>query len=157
MDAVLEALWAFLSGAVVAFVERYWSAGLVCTALAYYGTQGLKVAIRDYVEAKGGKGYRPPWYRSALFFTPAAVGTFSGAVLGQLEATPYLAGEGAIAGLVMGLLASVTVKIVRARAKRHGLIDETSQDLTLEPMPAVRSDVPTDPVVIDPPKDGGGP
>lgn len=154
MDQLLEALWTFLSGALVAFAERYWSAGVTCTALAYYATRGAKVAIRDYVEARGGKGYRPPWYRTVLFFTPGIVGTISGALLGQLEITPYAAGEGALAGAVAGLSASVTVTILRRRAAKHGLISEhTSQDLTLEPMPAVRSDVPTDPVVVDAPKD----
>lgn len=154
MDALTDALWAFLTGNVVPFLDHFWSLLVVCTLVPFYATRGLKVFLKDYVEARYGKGVRPFWYRTLLFMFPIVVGGVWGPTLGFMESTPYGWAEGLQGGVVLGGACTVVVKITKRFLQKRGILDEsTSQDLTIQPMPAIRSsDIPTDPIVTDPTK-----
>lgn len=150
--------WAISNGQMIAM--RYWLAFVVATAVASWVTRQIKIAIRDYLEAKTGKKNppRPWWYRWVLMAAPVPIATGVGALVGLVEYVDHTAGEGALVGLVAGISASGTVTIFKALRKKAARaagvdIESTSEDLTLEPMPAInRSDIPTDPIVTDPTK-----
>lgn len=148
--------WATANGQQI--VMRYWLAFTVSTAVAAWVTRQLKIAFRDYLEAKHGTAYRPWYYRWVLMAVPVPIATGVGALVGLVEYVDHTAGEGAFVGLLAGIGASGTVTLFKAirrkAAKTAGIdIESTSEDLTLEPMPAVkRGEVPTDPVVTDVPE-----
>lgn len=146
--------WAIANAQQIAM--RYWLAFVVATAVAAWVTRQLKIAIRDYLEARHGTAFRPWWYRWVLMTVPVPIATGVGTLVGLVEYVDHSPGEGALVGLVAGISASGTVALVKAirrKATRAAGVDieSTSEDLTLEPMPAIRAEAITDPMpqVID--------